>query len=138
MDDKPQQSRPDGDDAAHDVLAAEEFPLGSPDPALKPDPAHDVLAAEEFPVGTPDPALHRSAFEPPADPSGIEEPHDVLAADEFAVPAGPIDSSGTSTVAKGGLAAAGAAVLAAAVGAVAVLRRRRSRSRLDRLRGLRR
>ena len=114
MDDKPQQNKPDGDDAAHDVLAAEEFPLG-----------------------TPDPALHRTTFEPPADPSGIEEPHDVLAADEFAVPAGPVDAGGPSTAAKGGVAAAGAAALAAAVGALAVLRRRRrSRSRLDRLRKL--
>jgi hypothetical protein len=40
---------------------------------------HDVLAAEEFGIGTRDERY-------PADPSGIEEPHDVLAAEEFAMP----------------------------------------------------
>jgi len=42
---------------------------------------HDVLAADEFGIGTRDDRL-------PPDPSGIEEPHDVLAAEEFAMPAG--------------------------------------------------
>jgi hypothetical protein len=42
---------------------------------------HDVLAAEEFAIGT------RESRMPP-DPTGIEEPHDVLAAEEFAMPAG--------------------------------------------------
>ena len=41
---------------------------------------HDVLAAEEFGIGTRDERL-------PPDPSGISEPHDVLAAEEFAMPA---------------------------------------------------
>jgi hypothetical protein len=43
------------------------------------DEPHDVLAAEEFGIGT------RDERHPP-DPSGIQEPHDVLAAEEFAMP----------------------------------------------------
>jgi hypothetical protein len=42
---------------------------------------HDVLAADEFGIGTRDERL-------PPDPTGIQEPHDVLAAEEFAMPAG--------------------------------------------------
>ena len=42
---------------------------------------HDVLAAEEFGIGT-----REERF--PADPTGIQEAHDVLAAEEFAMPAG--------------------------------------------------
>jgi hypothetical protein len=42
---------------------------------------HDVLAADEFGIGT------RFSRLPP-DPSGIEQAHDVLAAEEFAMPAG--------------------------------------------------
>jgi MYXO-CTERM domain-containing protein len=42
---------------------------------------HDVLAAEEFVIGTRDERF-------PADPSGIHGPHDTLAAEEFAMPAG--------------------------------------------------
>ena len=42
---------------------------------------HDVLAADEFGIGTGDERL-------PHDPTGIAEPHDVLAAEEFAMPAG--------------------------------------------------
>jgi hypothetical protein len=55
-------------------------------PEVPPDPSgidepHDVLAAEEFGIGTRDERM-------PPDPSGIQEPHDVLAADEFPMPAG--------------------------------------------------
>jgi hypothetical protein len=50
-----------------------------PDPSGIKEP-HDVLAAEEFGIGTRDERY-------PADPSGIQEPHDVLAAEEFAMPA---------------------------------------------------
>ncbi len=55
-------------------------------PDVPPDPSgidepHDVLAAEEFGIGTRDERY-------PADPSGIQEPHDVLAAEEFPMPAG--------------------------------------------------
>jgi hypothetical protein len=42
---------------------------------------HDVLAAEEFGIGTRDERV-------PPDPTGIHEPHDVLAAEEFAMPVG--------------------------------------------------
>jgi hypothetical protein len=45
------------------------------------DPPHDILAADEFGIGTRDERI-------PPDPSGIAEPHDVLAAEEFAMPAG--------------------------------------------------
>jgi hypothetical protein len=80
--------RPSADrDDAHDVLAAEEFGMPAPDPALHREPAHDVLAAEEFGVPARDPALHRGPVTLPSDPTGIAEPHDVLAAEEFAMPA---------------------------------------------------
>jgi hypothetical protein len=45
------------------------------------DEPHDVLAAEEFGIGT-----RENRF--PSDPTGLREPHDVLAAEEFAMPAG--------------------------------------------------
>jgi hypothetical protein len=45
------------------------------------DEPHDVLAAEEFGIGTREQRY-------PGDPSGIQEPHDVLAAEEFPMPAG--------------------------------------------------
>lgn len=51
-----------------------------PDPSGIDEP-HDVLAAEEFGIGT-----RENRF--PGDPTGIREPHDVLAAEEFAMPAG--------------------------------------------------
>jgi hypothetical protein len=59
-----------------------------PDPSGIDEP-HDVLAAEEFGIGT-----RENRF--PGDPTGIREPHDVLAAEEFAMPAGvePHDESG--------------------------------------------
>jgi MYXO-CTERM domain-containing protein len=52
---------------------------------------HDILAAEEFGIGTRDERV-------PPDPTGIHEPHDVLAAEEFAMPAGaePHDGEGGS------------------------------------------
>ena len=43
------------------------------------DEPHDILAAEEFGIGTRDERF-------PSDPTGIEQPHDVLAAEEFAMP----------------------------------------------------
>jgi MYXO-CTERM domain-containing protein len=45
------------------------------------DEPHDVLAAEEFGIPTPENRI-------PGDPTGLREPHDVLAAEEFAMPAG--------------------------------------------------
>jgi len=72
---------------AHDVLAAEEFGVPAPDPALHHESARDVLAAEEFGVPAPDPSLRHGPVTLPGDPAGIAEPHDVLAAEEFAMPA---------------------------------------------------
>jgi hypothetical protein len=88
-DDRPMANRrPPREYDAHDVLAAEEFGVPAPDPALHRDEAHDVLAAEEFVVPAPDPAIRRGPVDLPGDPTGIAEPHDVLAAEEFALPAG--------------------------------------------------
>ncbi|MGI8428230.1 MAG: hypothetical protein ACR2OB_02765 [Solirubrobacteraceae bacterium] len=61
-------------------------------PAEEPAPgvneaAHDVLAAEEFAMPAPDPRLHHGPVTLPSDPTGIEVAHDVLAAEEFAMPA---------------------------------------------------
>ena len=56
----------------HERGSVPEDPSGIPEP-------HDVLAAEEFGIGTRDQRY-------PADPTGIPEPHDVLAAEEFAMP----------------------------------------------------
>jgi hypothetical protein len=49
------------------------------------EPSHDVLAAEEFVMPAPDPALRPPRL--PEDPTGGAEPHDVLAAEEFPMPA---------------------------------------------------
>ena len=42
----------------------------------KKEAAHDVLAAEEFGVPAPDPTLHHGPVTLPGDPTGIVEPHD--------------------------------------------------------------
>jgi hypothetical protein len=65
---------------------------------------HDVLAAEEFGIGT-----REERF--PADPTGIQEAHDVLAAEEFAMPAGaePHEEGGPGL--RAWLPLAGAALL---------------------------
>jgi hypothetical protein len=75
------QQRRSPEQSAHDVLAAEAFAVGAPDPALherheqaEAHTPHDVLAAEEFAVGAADPALH-----------GRAEAHDVLASEAFAM-----------------------------------------------------
>jgi hypothetical protein len=76
-------------ETAHDVLAAEEFGMGTADPALHEVPPHDVLAADEFGVGASDPALSRVPIVVPESPSvGAGPAREVLAADAFAVPAG--------------------------------------------------
>lgn len=49
------------------------------------EPAIDVLAAEEFVVPAPDPALRPEQLNLPADLVG-QEPHDILVAEEFAMP----------------------------------------------------
>jgi hypothetical protein len=92
--------------------------------------AHDVLAAEEFPVPAPDPTLRHGPIALPDDPSGIEEPHDVLAAEEFALPAprpaaAPEGASG-SIAARARTPARIAFLLGVAVALLRALRRRRS------------
>jgi hypothetical protein len=67
------------------------------------EPAHDVLAAEEFAVPAPDPALRPDPIALPDDPTGIAEPHDVLAAEEFAMPAGPRSQGGARSRGSGRL-----------------------------------
>jgi hypothetical protein len=106
--------RPSRADAAHDVLAAEEFAMPAPDPELharaerphdvlaadefampgfdpelhaRAEPAHDVLAADEYGMPAADPDLHHRHVALPPDPSGFAEPHDVLAAEAYAMPA---------------------------------------------------
>jgi hypothetical protein len=125
----------EGDDSVHDVLAAEEFGMGTPDPKLHVEPVHDVLAAEEFALGDSDPVLHyHGPVALPSDPTGIAEPHDVLAAEEFAMPAGhhhgpavpgagvAVGDSSTSAGQRRPLFIAGGLALAALI-----LRRRRRR-----------
>ena len=113
------------EDNAHDVLAAEEFGVPSPDPALHVDKPHDVLAAEEYGVPAPDPALHHGPVRLPDDPTGIAEPHDVLAAEEFALPAPPPGAHQPSLAA---VTRGRALWVAAAVAAVVWLRLRKRRS----------
>jgi hypothetical protein len=83
---------PSGIQEPHDVLAADEFGIGTRDERYPSDPTgieepHDVLAAEEFAMPTRDERY-------PPDPTGIQEPHDVLAAEEFAMPAGRDGAAG--------------------------------------------
>ncbi|HEY5190119.1 MAG TPA: hypothetical protein VII87_13860 [Solirubrobacteraceae bacterium] len=94
--------------------------------------AHDVLAAEEFGVPSPDPVLHHHGpVTLPDDPSGIAEPHDVLAAEEFAMPAprpgvGGVGGSGAPAGSRRALVVTGALVV------LALRRRRRRRRRRNR------
>ena len=94
------------------------------------DAAHDVLAAEAFAMPSADPSLRHKPITLPDDPSGIAEAHDVLAAEEFAMPAGrgPSDGSGGGPLALATRAASpkriGIATVVALV-VLLVLRRRR-------------
>jgi hypothetical protein len=117
MPDRPQTP----DETAHDVLAAEEFGVPAPDPALHRDEVHDVLAAEEFVVPAPDPTFHHGPVMLPDDPSGISDPHDVLAAEEFALPAG----HATGSLPPEGRAGSRALVAAGTAAALALLLRKR-------------
>jgi hypothetical protein len=85
--------------------------------------AHDILAAEEFAVPAPDPALHHQPVVLPDDPSGIAEPHDVLAAEEFAMPVAR-QSTGGRTRPAAAAWRGGAAAGALALVALRLLRRR--------------
>ncbi|HET8978980.1 MAG TPA: hypothetical protein VFN87_12535 [Solirubrobacteraceae bacterium] len=117
----PGQDDPRGrrQDEPHDVLAAEEFGMPAPDPALHRDEPHDVLAAEEFVVPAPDPGLHHGPVRLPSDPTGIAEPHDVLAAEEFAMPAPRPGAHAPHTAQRGRSRAA--LLVAGALGALVAL-----------------
>jgi hypothetical protein len=92
-------------------------PSVPPDPSGIPEP-HDILAAEEFGIGT-----RRSRWPTnPADPAGREKPHDVLAAEEFAMPVPDVDGAESGAGSRGG---AKLALLLAGLGAAAILLRRR-------------
>jgi hypothetical protein len=104
-------------DQAHDVLAAEAFVVPAPDPRLHREEVHDVLAAEEFGVPAPDPAIGHGPVTLPDVPTGTTEPHDVLAAEEFAMPAGRVhggaNASGSSGNGRTVIGFLGAGALAA-------------------------
>lgn len=128
------------DEPAHDVLAAEEFPLGAADPRLHDEPPHDILAAEMFEVGAADPVLHHGPVQLPPDLTGSPQPVDVLAAEEFAIPA-PVphvfatpdpyadvrsaEAAGSPEITRRAVHVALLAAVAAAIAAVLVRGRRR-------------
>jgi hypothetical protein len=85
--------------------------------------AHDVLAAEAFPVSVADPTIHPRSVSLPDDPTGIEEPHDILAAEEFAMPAFRTQAGKSRT--GGTLTSRLRLIVAGLVLAALVLRRRR-------------
>lgn len=93
---------------------------------------HDILAAEDFPMPSPDPALHHGPVELPSDLTGSSEPHDVLVAEEFAIPAAPPlwDDviPGRRGPSRAPFVALGAAVLLALGCAIGLRRRRRRRA----------
>jgi hypothetical protein len=60
--------------------------IGMPKKSELAEEPTDVLAAEEFGVPAPDPALRPEQLDLPTDLVG-DEPRDVLAAEEFAMPA---------------------------------------------------
>ena len=91
------------------------------------EPAHDVLAAEAFAVPARDPSLGHEPVVLPDDPTGIAEPHDILAAEEFAMPAGRPVGSGSSFARSA--RRKGPFVLAIALAVAMGVRRLRSRAR---------
>jgi hypothetical protein len=95
-----------------------------PDPDAPTDPTgieapHDVLAADEFGIGTADERL-------PPDPHRFEPPHDILAAEEFALPAGGLRGSLEAADGPRPRSLTPLVVLGAAAALVVLLRRRRS------------
>ena len=82
------------------------------------DEPHDVLAADEFGIGTRDERL-------PPDPSRFDPPHDILAAEEFAMPAGGESNGHAGAPAeRRSLLALLPLLVLAAVAAFVVIRRR--------------
>ena len=80
---------------------------------------HDVLAADEFGIGTADNRL-------PPDPHRFEPPHDILAAEEFALPAAGLRGSSPAAVAPQPRSLTPLIVLGVAVATLVLLLRRRS------------
>ena len=79
---------------------------------------HDVLAADEFGIGTRDERL-------PPNPSRFDPPHDILAAEEFAMPAVGERNGRTGEPAEGRSPLALLPLLVlAAIAAFVVIRRR--------------
>jgi hypothetical protein len=95
-----------------------------PDPDAPTDPTgieapHDVLAADEFGIGTADERL-------PPDPHRFEPPHDILAAEEFAMPAGGLRGEVAPAGAAQARSLTPYVVIGAAAALVVLLLRRRS------------
>ena len=82
---------------------------------------HDVLAADEFGIGTSDRRL-------PPDPHRFEPPHDVLAAEEFAMPAAGQRRGEVDIPHGTGRRNPAPMLLIAAAAAFLLLRRRRRRA----------
>jgi hypothetical protein len=91
----------------------QDFP-GDPTGLERP---HDVLAADEFGIGTADRRL-------PPDPHRFEPPHDILAAEEFAMPAAAERHGQVAQIAPGGRSVTPLLVLAAVAALLLLLRRR--------------
>jgi hypothetical protein len=87
--------------------------------------AVDVLAAEEFAVPAPDPALHPEHLVFPADPAA-DKPHDVLAAEEFPMPS-PEEAHKAPGISRRNKVALRVALNAVPLVAVWLLRRARHR-----------
>ena len=85
----------------------------------------DVLAAEEFAVPAPDPALRPEHLELPPDPV-TDEPHDVLAAEAFPMPS-PEEAHKVPSASRGNRAAVRVGVSLAPTVALWLLRRARRR-----------
>jgi hypothetical protein len=80
---------------------------------------HDVLAADEFGIGTADNRL-------PPDPHRFEPPHDILAAEEFAMPAAGLRGNAPGADDPNRRSLTPLIALGAALAALVLLRRRRS------------
>jgi hypothetical protein len=89
----------------------------------------DVLAAEEFGVPAPDPALRPEKLVLPPDPVA-DRPHDVLAAEEFAMPS-PEEAHRVPSAGSRRNRAALSAVVSTAPFAVAWLLRRARRRKSE-------
>jgi hypothetical protein len=78
---------------------------------------HDVLAADEFGIGTADQRL-------PPDPHRFEPPHDILAAEEFALPAAGARAAMENAAARDRRSLAPLVLIVAAATFLLLLRRR--------------